>query len=148
MKIQNINITYSHTIPILLILILCNLYSCGQPKTRKDIEKKINGKWTGLRRDISDSKKTSEVAINIKDNNLFLDINNKKSDDTFRIFVHANGDTIMERRAFMNGIIGEPSYLKINFINKKELRLLFVFKYSDQLYLNDKKTGFYLKRVN
>jgi len=132
---------------ILLILILCNLHSCAQPKTRKDIEKKINGRWKGLRRDISDLKKTSKIAINIKGDNLFLDINNNKSEETFRIFVHTNGDTIIERRDFMNGIIGEPSYLKLNFINEKELRLLFVFKYSDKLYLNDTKTGFYLKKV-
>ncbi len=148
MRNKGLNMNCFPVVPALLLFFLCNLCSCAQPKTRENIEKKLAGKWEGLRRAIPNMEKTIKVSVSINNNNLQLNVGNEDYDYSTRIFVHTNGDTIIERRNFFNGIIGEPSYLKINYISKKELRLIFLFKYSDNFFVSDKKSGFYLKRIN
>jgi hypothetical protein len=155
-----------HEISLVLFLISSVVSSCAQENTRKDIEDKLQGTWTGVIKDI-DLKVTNEITIVFdRDNfaykkNYSIDsLGNKKvmepSNKKYRVFIYSNknieviGDTVIERKPnIIKSAYREPLYLKLHFVNKDEIRLLPLFKYNEQQLLgsrDDLKWGFYLKR--
>jgi hypothetical protein len=148
------------------ILVFFFLFSCAQESTRKDIQDKLQGTWTGVIKDV-DLNVTNEVTIVFDEDNylqrknVFIDsLGNKKllnpSSNKYRVFIYTNknievkGDTVIEGKPnIIESIHREPFYLKVHFFNKNEIWLFPLFKYNERQLLggNGKlKLGFYLKR--
>ncbi|RDC57094.1 hypothetical protein DU508_07850 [Pedobacter chinensis] len=135
------------------------LNACGQENIIKDIEEKLQGTWVGTAKDF-DLKDVNELNVLFdKDNirlrkNYYIGTVNKKvaipdSDKKYRIFIHSNGDTIIEQRYNMvMSTIKEPIYGKLHIVNKNEIRIFFLFKMNEKSFLglNLERDGWYLKR--
>ena len=77
----------------------------------------------------------------------------QNSDKKYRIFIHTNGDTIIERKPnLIESIREEPIYSRLHFINKDEIKLVFLFKQvlnkNMWFFVSDKaqNMSYYLKR--
>jgi hypothetical protein len=71
-------------------------------------------------------------------------------DKRYRIFIHSNGDTIIEQQYnMMMSTIKEPIYGKLHIINENEIRVFFLFKLNSKVFLglNLEKDGWYLNRT-
>nr|WP_068893174.1 hypothetical protein [Pedobacter panaciterrae] len=132
---------------LFFLICVCGFSSCAQKKeVRSDIEDKLFGSWQGVRKHSPDLQDTIAVAVLIDSANFLLNIGSENERYNFRVFIK-DGDTLLERTKAFKGLLNEPSYLKVNFINQNEVRLFFTFKQSEQMYLSDNKSGFYLKKI-
>ncbi|WP_421941540.1 hypothetical protein [Pedobacter sp.] len=139
--------------------LLLFLESCVQDTSRKDIEKKLQGTWVGVVKDF-DSSVINRLQVKIKGNNFGLrDIkffeNDKLKkivpdyDMSYRVFIHSNGDTIVERKyGLPKSLSNEPTYAKLQMINLDTIRLIFLFKMREGVFTSDQVTGLYLKKIN
>lgn len=144
---------------IFIISLSSFLVACSQENTRKDIEEKLQGTWIGTVKDynLRDANTLSVVIekdnIGLRNNYNISDKNHKISipdmDKKYRIFIHTNGDTIIEQRYNpVLSIIKEPIYGKLHIINENEIRVFFLFKLNQSVYmgLNLQRDGWYLKK--
>lgn len=134
------------------VMLVCfgTLSSCAQESNRSDIADKIQGRWLGSRREITktiNNKIPAEVKFTKDDFTYFIGKSN--GTQNYRIFIHSNGDTLIERKPkTFQKMYKNPSYMNLHVINKGEIILYFVFKLDDKTFLNDRSTGLYLKREN
>lgn len=142
-----------------LLILHVLLKACSQEHSRKDIEEKLQGTWVGVVRDF-DYSVLNRLQVKIKGNNFGLrDIkffeNDKLKkivpdyDMSYCVFIHSNGDTIVERKyGLLKSVYNEPIYAKLIMVSAKEIRLIFRIKTRVKTFAGDQLSGFYLKKIN
>ncbi|GGI22799.1 hypothetical protein [Pedobacter mendelii] len=129
---------------ICLILLSCNLEA-----SRKDIEAELQGKWRGewISKTLKDTT-VVKTTLKIDKNVFYYNMGGHTGSNKIRMFINPiNGDTLIERKHFMNSLLTESGYMKYHRLSKNEIRLYFVFKMNDKQFINDNLAGYYMKRV-
>lgn len=115
------------------------LGACSQGGSRKDIEEKLQGTWVGVVKDFDYSLR-NKLQIKIFNKSFALtDIRFFESgilkkivpdyEMSFRVFIHSNGDTIVERKHTLpKSLYKEPTYAKLVVVSPEEIKLIFLFK--------------------
>lgn len=142
-----------------LLILHVLLKACSQEHSRKDIEEKLQGTWVGVVRDFDYSLR-NRLEIKISGNNFAVRKNDffkgntpmikvPDYDMSYRVFIHSNGDTIVERRyGLPKSLSNEPTYAKLEMINLDTIRLIFLFKMREGVFTSDQVTGLYVKKIN
>jgi len=125
------------------------LSSFAQEGTRLDIEQKLYGKWEGEIKSYNGKRvKKYKQKASFDKNGLQIYSENGEGNYLYRVFIHKNKDTILQRTEKSSiGMKNEPWYGRIHFINKNEIKIIFLLKMSERQFVDDKKSGYYLKRI-
>lgn len=132
-----------------LFVTFFTLSSNAQESTRIDIEQKLYGRWTGEIKSYNGKhvKKYKQQA-SFEKNMLQIYSQDGERNYQYRIFIHKNKDTILQRTEKSSiGTKIEPWYGRVHFINKNEVKIIFLLKMSERQFVDDKKSGYYLKRT-
>jgi len=136
---------------IISILMISTLFlACENTARDTGIDRAILGKWEGnwktkRGKDTINAKTTLEIV----DNTFYYNMGGSTGSNKIRAFINpSTGDTLIERKNFMNSLFQESGYMKFHQVNKNEISLIFIFKMSENSFASDHFSGYYMKRVN
>lgn len=130
--ITKINMINNNTYTCLVDL--CTLSSCDQESCKFDIAEKLQGRCIGTSRQNNKTLKNKTTSlVEFKKEYFSFTIEDVKGEQNYRIFIHTNGDTLIERKPeHIQRIYKKSSLMNLDVINKNEIRFYFVFKLDDK----------------